>query len=148
MTGDTNTRVDCLICGAAVQRVDRDSPTQPYGGTSFYSHGNYGSTVFDPFDGQYLHVIICDPCLTSRMEQVLMGRDSRPVFVEGVVLGSERVRREEVPWDPKVSHSFDKQDTVQMDAEDALAYADDERITWNIDPRKYLATMKAEEDDA
>ena len=41
---------------------------QPYGGLAFQSEGHYGSTVFDPMDGTYLEVNICDECLLRASE--------------------------------------------------------------------------------
>jgi hypothetical protein len=45
--------------------LDRGTPTQPYSATVFSSHGQYGSTVWDPMS-QFLalQVNICDSCLT------------------------------------------------------------------------------------
>jgi len=36
---------------------------QPYSGTTFTSHGHYGSTIFDPMSGIFLELNICDDCL-------------------------------------------------------------------------------------
>ena len=127
--------VACIVCEKEVERVDQDSPTQPYGGTSFYSDGQYGSTVFDPMDGQYIHIILCDECLMNRKENVLMGRQARPIRVDGSILGWERVSRAEVLWNPKLSH-WDEDEIIEMDMEEALDLADDPRIKWNINPRE------------
>jgi hypothetical protein len=42
----------------------------PWAATVFTAHGNYGSTVFDPFltSEAYLKVAICDRCLTAATE--------------------------------------------------------------------------------
>jgi hypothetical protein len=37
----------------------------PNDGVVFHARGNYGSTVFDPLDGTYLEVLICDDCLVE-----------------------------------------------------------------------------------
>lgn len=38
---------------------------QPDNGLEFISYGHYGSTVFDPMDGTFLAINICDSCLKS-----------------------------------------------------------------------------------
>jgi hypothetical protein len=57
----------CLGCGAklenALEKLENDLTNLPIGGTIFTSHGNYGSTAFDPTDGSYLVINICDACL-------------------------------------------------------------------------------------
>lgn len=64
---------------------------QPYGGTTFTSHGHYGSTVFDPLaESVFLEINVCDECLVeSASERVLRGRPTRP----------ERPSYE--PWEPE-----------------------------------------------
>lgn len=65
----------CIVCGVVPERVFRDvgplpwlseeAPAQPYGATTFVSHGQYGSTVWDPMcSKQMLEINICDSCLT------------------------------------------------------------------------------------
>jgi hypothetical protein len=55
----------CLIC-------EKDVPASPHkwcidDATCWRSRGNYGSTVFDPIDGNvYLEAIICDSCLKEK----------------------------------------------------------------------------------
>lgn len=73
----------CLICGKALEAV-REGSRQPHGST-FTTRGQYGSAVFDPMDGTYLAVNICDPCLVDAgiAGRVLFGRIltiSRPDF--------------------------------------------------------------------
>lgn len=42
---------------------EADDAFQPYAATVFYSGGHYGSTFFDPMDGSYIELAICDGCL-------------------------------------------------------------------------------------
>lgn len=42
---------------------------QPSNGTAFHTSGNYGSTIFDSFDGARLDIAICDDCLRPRMDR-------------------------------------------------------------------------------
>lgn len=38
---------------------------QPNDGLAFYTQGHYGSTYFDPMDGSYIEICVCDECLES-----------------------------------------------------------------------------------
>lgn len=69
----------CVICG--YEPEDASGPfnyNQPYNATTFNAHGQYGSTIFDPFDGgiSKLELNICDLCLIGLIEKnvVLLGR--------------------------------------------------------------------------
>jgi hypothetical protein len=69
----------CFKCGKELTPVMSDNPftvNQPYSGTRFTTGGHYGSTVFDPMQ-PYLHleVNICDECLVSGKERVLLSED-------------------------------------------------------------------------
>ena len=59
--------MNCIVCDKPLRNAapEEISQNQPSGGTAFQSRGHYGSTVFDPMDGTYLEVNICDPCLTK-----------------------------------------------------------------------------------
>lgn len=68
----------CLVCDCTLESAipsEIDEGGQPSKGTAFQSHGHYGSTVFDPMDGTFLEIYICDPCLTraSKSRKVMMG---------------------------------------------------------------------------
>lgn len=57
--------MNCIVCKKPLVNTG-PSPcedNQPSGGTAFHSSGHYGSTAFDPMDGTYLEINICDPCL-------------------------------------------------------------------------------------
>ncbi len=104
----------CIVCGAELENVTDDSENQPYEGTAFLTHGHYGSTAFDPFDGSYLEVNICDACLmqaqTSRRGALEQGRKGR-FFAPGPLpdlqipenVGMEVVDRPLVPWNGGLS---------------------------------------------
>lgn len=53
----------CIVCAKPLVNVSEDADNQPYVGTSFSSHGHYGSTVWDPMDGELLEINVCDTCL-------------------------------------------------------------------------------------
>jgi hypothetical protein len=55
--------VPCVICHKRLDEAIPDSTNQPYKATTFMTHGHYGSTFFDPMDGSYLEINVCDECL-------------------------------------------------------------------------------------
>lgn len=55
--------MNCIICAKSIRNLEADDGNHPHGGTAFQSHGHYGSSAFDPMDGTYLEINICDPCL-------------------------------------------------------------------------------------
>lgn len=93
----------CICCGVELENIDRGvDVNQPYNGTTFTSHGHYGSTIYDPmYTGHYLEINICDACLVLRKDRVLEGRDSRPIMENGVIVGHDTDYHEKpVPWFP------------------------------------------------
>ncbi len=55
----------CIICRKPLEKVSRDATNHPDDGVVCTTHGNYGSTVFDPGDGSYLEFNMCDQCLLN-----------------------------------------------------------------------------------
>jgi hypothetical protein len=67
----------CFKCGKELESAfppEHTDDNQPYAGTTFVSHGHYGSTAFDAMDGSFLELNICDDCLRANRDQVLVGR--------------------------------------------------------------------------
>jgi hypothetical protein len=63
----------CIICGKQLEDCGGGSVNQPYAGTTFVAHGQYGSTVWDPMnDDLCLEINICDSCLRERKVRVAM----------------------------------------------------------------------------
>lgn len=63
----------CICCGKELESVfapDEDGKplceNQPYAATTFHSYGHYGSTTFDPMDGSFIEINVCDDCLKER----------------------------------------------------------------------------------
>lgn len=77
----------CFKCDKTLERAFKDEDTQPWGATSFFSHGQYGSTVFDPMDESYLGVYICDECLVDNAQKVVEWKPARDVFVSSPTNG-------------------------------------------------------------
>lgn len=69
----------CIICERELRNVMEDCDNQPYNGTTFQSQGHYGSTIFDPMDGLYLELNICDPCLVEKRALILEGKKTTTV---------------------------------------------------------------------
>lgn len=82
------TTLPCVVCDKELEPVFKGASNhpitnQPYAGTIFTSHGQYGSTVFDEMSGgTFLELNVCDPCLVR-----LAGEGK-------VILGSPIVHRE------------------------------------------------------
>jgi hypothetical protein len=126
----------CIVCGKALRNTFEDAENQPDGGTAFQTHGHYGSTVFDPMDGEYIEINVCDACLRSAASQqrVLAGRDAKPVLCDGAVVGYEKVHRPLVPFNPDVMGSIDYDDVLNVDEEDVWA----EHLTWTHEGRQRI----------
>ena len=73
-------KTNCIVCNTEVENWDEAYPDNepqihPILGTLFRTYGHYGSTVFDPMDGSYLEIVICDECLKTRMVSTYAGFD-------------------------------------------------------------------------
>lgn len=111
----------CIVCGFAIGGIAHfaQTPTplfnQPEGGTGFTTEGHYGSTVFDPMNGNTLSISVCDDCLKNAGQQgrVLLGRDWKPVVavVEGSSrpcrVGSTSAPRALTVWNPEAHVEYD-----------------------------------------
>lgn len=59
-------QVDCIVCSKTMESVlPEGKGIQPLGGLAFSSHGHYGSSYFDPMDGSFIEIAVCDECLTK-----------------------------------------------------------------------------------
>lgn len=91
----------CIVCGKTLYEVFNESSNQAQDGLAFKSYGQYGSTVFDPCNGEYLEINICDECITKAGEEgrVYSGMDRRPVTTDYMgQIGWEYVNRPYVEW--------------------------------------------------
>ena len=62
----------CIACGHELkQAIESEDTNQPMRATCFTAGGQYGSTVFDPMNGDYLEINVCDTCLLQRQHRVL-----------------------------------------------------------------------------
>ena len=64
-------RCRCISCNKELQNVmDSNNGFQPIKGTAFQSYGHYGSTFFDPMNGTYIEIVVCDECLTTKKDLI------------------------------------------------------------------------------
>jgi len=54
----------CIRCDKELHNYMIDD-LQPDNGLAFYTRGHYGSTVFDPMDGSWLGIVVCDDCVKN-----------------------------------------------------------------------------------
>lgn len=52
----------CICCGRDLHNITQNG-FQPNDGLAFVTSGHYGSTYFDPMDGSWLQIAICDDCV-------------------------------------------------------------------------------------
>jgi hypothetical protein len=137
----------CLMCGVQLPNVMPHLENQPDDGLAFETHGAYGSTVFDPMDGSFLEITICDECVVKAAEsgQVYVGRDRRPVTLDGLLVGWERLDRPYVLWN-KGLPGFEENDAVHLwGLEEARELWSSPRIQWLMDLEamdEWIATHK------
>lgn len=70
--------VNCIVCDRMFESALPDDGlrhNQPSSGLCFHAFGQYGTTVFDPMDGCYLEINVCDKCIVAAAERsaVLIG---------------------------------------------------------------------------
>lgn len=84
----------CIVCRAALENLFEPAPeefcweNQPVKGTAFQTHGHYGSTVFDPMDGTFLEINVCDECMKKASHDGLIMTGGTP----------RKAERELRPW--------------------------------------------------
>lgn len=97
----------CIACNAAVESIDDSYINSPYKATAFQTEGHYGSTIFDPMNGTYLELNVCDECLRRLAAEgkILLGQQRRRVVTDSPIgmpmfAGWLRVKREMTVWSP------------------------------------------------
>ncbi len=71
--------MQCIKCEKHLHKAT-DDPLQPRYGIVCSSHGNYGSTVFDPVSEDARMVLhVCDECLEGNPQLVHIFRNGRKV---------------------------------------------------------------------
>lgn len=63
----------CFVCGrllsAPLPRASGKAISAIDDGLIFRATGNYGSSIFDPGDDQFIEIVICDACAVARQER-------------------------------------------------------------------------------
>lgn len=117
----------CIICGCRLERVTSTAEGQPDDGIMCQSHGNYGSTVFDPDDMSFLAFNICDECIVEKAEQgrVMVTRSFISVDVDRMGrVGRARADRPYIPWHKGLPNDDERLELDLYEDLDALIAAD------------------------
>jgi hypothetical protein len=122
----------CVRCDREVEAMDKDYTNSPYGATAFRTHGHYGSTIFDPMNGCFLEINLCDECIAVLGErgQILMGQDYKQVMTYAsavsnwqsdapTVIGRMPIKREMVPWHKGLEYEGEE-DAMFMEPDEIL----------------------------
>jgi hypothetical protein len=58
--------LSCLLCHKSLKNLLlSEGGIQPQGGLAFETYGHYGSTYFDPMDGHWITLTVCDLCVAE-----------------------------------------------------------------------------------
>lgn len=82
----------CIVCEKDLENAGIGEFNQPYAGTTFKTYGHYGSTVFDPMDGSYLVINVCDACLVEKAKIVWHSKEVKPAPITQFSLSWEKSR--------------------------------------------------------
>lgn len=61
--------LNCIVCRKTLEPGTPFEDNQPADGIEFFTYGHYGTTVFDPMNGDKLAINVCDPCLIEAQER-------------------------------------------------------------------------------
>lgn len=64
-------QLSCIVCDYQPEYAlpGEGDINQPYKATAFSTPGHYGSTFFDPMDGSYIEINVCDDCLNKAVDK-------------------------------------------------------------------------------
>jgi|ERR1700729_615421 len=133
--------LSCIRCDKALENVFDEVENQPGDGLAFTSAGHYGSTEFDPMDGSYIELNVCDKCLIELRNEgrVLYGRKSKRVLFEGTIVGFVKIYRELTPWRGDEEEGDLGDDApLNVDREDLERPELLPEITWSHPPQMLL----------
>lgn len=57
--------MDCIVCKKPLENLPTGEDNHPKNGLAFTTPGHYGCGVFDPMNGDYLEINLCDPCVVN-----------------------------------------------------------------------------------
>lgn len=141
--------IPCIVCGKSLVNVMNEE-NQPVDAVAFSSPGHYGSTVFDPMDGTYLEINVCDECIVAKARTGHVLWNKRRIELQlpnGLTVGERWVHRPLVPWDPDVKEPYGEEfETVQPEE---VGTNFGTRVAWHGDWRKlvelYQQSVKEDE---
>ena len=140
----------CIVCDQPIEGVNNGpdyTGNQPYGGTTFMGDGQYGSTIFDPMDGSYLQLNVCDPCLRKKAAAIKVCRAQRLVTLGRMgIIGCERIPYESKSWDPDDHRPFGE-DRRNLDPADLIDLPEGVRLTGGLEPAALLYSLYLMERD-
>ena len=63
-------KLNCFCCKKNIENIDwSNADVHPYNAMHFRTYGHYGSSVFDPMNGEiYIDIVICDECVVANKE--------------------------------------------------------------------------------
>jgi hypothetical protein len=66
--------VPCIVCKKEFAPMFEGHPSinDPNNGVSFYSSGQYGSQVFDSFQGNMIEINVCDECVKVAIDEEMV----------------------------------------------------------------------------
>lgn len=110
----------CIVCKKTLRNALNDVENQPENGVAAQTSGNYGSTVWDSFSGEFLEFNVCDDCLRAAGEAGLVnvGVNQKPLNYEGFRVGWVDVPYIPVPWTPGMDQWV--RDDVRIWADDDI----------------------------
>lgn len=82
------TKIDrvCFVCKKNIEPAMGEESTfgnPPSDATCWVTHGNYGSTIFDPMIyPEYLEICICDQCIIERVDRIIKFSKKQVVEME------------------------------------------------------------------
>lgn len=86
----TEGKINCFICDVELDNMEyKDVDVHPMYGLHFRTYGHYGSTIFDPMNGQVLDIAICDECVKKNIDK------ARGSGVKGIIMMKERDKIDE-----------------------------------------------------
>ena len=75
---ESDQTLPCLVCRKPLANACPGVENQPRGGLEFTTSGHYGSTAFDPMNGEQLTINICDDCLCEASKHGAVGHTDHP----------------------------------------------------------------------
>lgn len=134
----------CIKCGRVLENSSvgekRPLANQPNDGISFNTNGHYGTTVFDPMDGSFIEINICDPCISQASREGLVLH----VSCRRLVVANEYFTGEF----ENMTRTFNRDEaTIVMPTMVGWQNIDCDYKMWNVDERERVEPLTIETDE-